>query len=153
MTVVKKLSTKHRQLMRELASGKRLGEACEGVGLSLAHASTIVNSDIFKYELNVLLRDIRARFVDTEGEKQAVEYHRDNLVNEAKASIDTIISLRDEGSSESIKLKSAQDLLNRAGVKAPEEIVATAIVETDESVKSMLSTLIARRAARDEAIE
>jgi len=116
-----KVSTRHRALMRRLIAGVPLKDAAEELGYTVARASLIANSPLFKEEKRKMEEEVYNEFVRVEGEKPSllnVEVAKKIL---SDASIDAanvlVGELRAETSRE--RQMSAREILDRSGVVAP----------------------------------
>ena len=138
----KKLNSRHRALMRELVAGATLKEAADRLGFTTVRVSQLVNSALFKSEMARMQEKIDKLFVEGEAEKPSLEAVRERLTGETGNSLNTIVSLRDNAESESVRQKSALEILDRAGVKAPTQIEASVSIEVDISVANMLETAL-----------
>lgn len=63
------------------------------------------------------------------------------LRNAAPKAAEKLVELSKTGKSETIKLASVRDILDRTGHKAPDEVVATLSVDADEGLKHMLGEM------------
>jgi len=135
----KHLSSRHRAMMRYLISGKPQGEVAELFGMTPSRFSIICNSPLFKAERTQMETEIGGQFVENEGGKVHRDAVREKLMQEALASLDTVIALRDGATSERVRQLSALEILDRAGYKAPERIEGNVEVDASEGLVNAIS--------------
>jgi len=132
-----KLNSKHRQLMRLLAIRTPMDEAARESGFTLLTARQVASSPFFKQELNKLQDAMDGVLVDE------VKFNfRTRLEGEIKESIETLVKLRDGAESEQVQMKSAAELLDRAGVKTADKFEGSMTMEADGDVFAMLQTAL-----------
>jgi len=117
-TMIDKVNSRHRALMRLLISGMRLEEAAEALQFSYQHAVLITNSPLFKAEKEKMRKDAYG---------DVVEEIKSKAKKEAPASFDTFVNLRDRGVSESEQRKCAENILKIADVDTEKVHVGVAI--------------------------
>jgi len=147
----KKINSRHRALMRLLLSGYQLSDACRTLGYSLARASLVSNSPLFKEEMNRMAEDIKKEFVETEGSKAPSDLIRVTLKEEAGESVQTLIRLRDRAQSERVQQLSAIEILDRAGYKAPEKMEHDVTVEAGQGLVDALQLVVQEMRKKNEA--
>jgi hypothetical protein len=84
--------------------------------------------------------EINGTFVQAEGEK----VHQDNisvrLKDEANASLDTLLKLRDNAGSERVRQLSAIEILDRAGYKPSDKIEGEITIDASDGLVNALKT-------------
>jgi len=134
----------HREVLRLAVLGYRPGEIARATGYSKTHISTIFNSPVFKAELEVLQQ---ARDDDTVAVAKrivgmapiAVERILE-VIKEPIYKIDGEGVKVDDRIEPSLKLKAAQDVLDRAGHKAVDKKVIAHLTKDD--LKEMKSDAV-----------
>ena len=134
----KQLNSRHRILMRLLITGMQLKDAAKEVDYNLQRAQTIVSSPLFKLEKSKMEKEIRDRYTTNESKRGLPENIRSKLQDEALFALDEIVRLRDKGTSEGIRQRSAFDILDRAGYKAPDKFEGIVAVEATEGLVNAL---------------
>ena len=149
-----KLTSRHRALMRLQVAGLPLKDAARDAGYTLARASLIVGSPLYKFEKSKMEEELRKRFIDAEGSKITVDAVRKRFKDEALNSIDKLVKLRDGAQSERVQQISAMDILDRSGYKEPEKLEVDAIVEVGEGLANALKeAVVAIRSKNGSAVE
>ena len=138
---IKSVSSRHRTLMRYLIAGKTYKEISETLGYSSARISLIANSPLFQEEMEKMRVEIDKTVVSLEGELA----HMDGgvsatLQDEARASLQTIIDLRDRASSERVKQVSALEILDRAGYSKTEKVHNTVELDVSDGLLAAIQT-------------
>jgi len=110
----KKLTSRHRALMRRLLAGMTLKEACEELGYSLSRASVIVNSELFQEEMRRMQEQLDNRFVECEGEKATVEMVRERLEKLSAKAVQTLEQCLNS-LSDNVRVSAAKEILDRSG--------------------------------------
>ncbi len=146
----KKLSSRHRAIMRRLIAGHSLKEIAEEFGYTPSRLSIIVNSTLFKKEKERMEKEIEKQFVENEGSKVQTDLVRARLAEEALPSLETIVSLRDTAQSEKVRQASAFDILNRAGYKEPIKVEASGQVEVGDGLANAIKEAVAAIRAQKE---
>ena len=138
----KKLSSRHYALMRELASGTAIGVALKLHGYSTSRGSVVINSPRFKAELEKMTQKINNISVEADGNRKSeLVRAKHKLDLEIYKSLEKLVSLRDMGVSEAVQLKSATEILDRAGLNKIEKVQLEASMEVSESLVFALGLL------------
>ena len=143
MKELDKLNLKHRNLMRELVSGATYAVAGARTGFSHPTVARLMCSPLFKQEVEILRKEVDGRFAEDLAQ-QPVNHSSFSTTIEAEvmASLTTLIEIRDDDTvSAKVRQKSATELLDRAGYKAPEEKIERVVIEADEGLKAMVQHL------------
>jgi len=134
---MKRITSRHRALMRRLLAGMTLREACEELGYSVSRASVIVNSPLFQEEMRRMQEEIDGKFVEAEGEKIHTDIVRRKLKNLAKEAINTLEGCLGDRSG-SVRVSAAKEILDRAGyVKEEKGEVEVKVVPTPGLVEAL----------------
>ncbi len=149
----KTLNDRHRKLMRLLLSGKYdLTRAAEVVGMTVARASLVSNSPLFIEEMERMRQGIADGFIKIESETE----HMDGGVTakfeeEALASLNVLISLRDGATSERVKQVSALEILDRAGYAKKEKIEGRLQLDASEGLVNAINASIQQMREKKDA--
>ncbi len=143
--VIKKINSKHRQLMMELIAGAKMKDAAARVGFSVEHAYIISTTDLFKECKAELEKDVRANFVESEGTKHSREWFKEQVNEGLPAAVATIRALSESADNESVRLKGASEIIAMAGMKQAELVEAKITIDAPDGLMSML-----RRAAEED---
>lgn len=146
-----RVTTRHRALMRRLVAGIPLQDAAEELGYTVARASLIANSPMFKEEMRRMQEEINKEFVQTEGSKVQSDLVRARIKEEALASLQTIVELRDKAQSERVRQLSAIEILGMGGYTKSEKIEAEVTVSATEGLISAIQMAIEQSAASKDA--
>jgi len=135
-----KIGPRHRALMRRLAAGMRLQEACEDIGFSISRASLVVNSPLFKAEMEKMQDDLNKGFVEAESEKisRSADPTRIALSESAEVAARTLRHALDD-ENPTIRVSAAKDILDRTGYAKEDKIKAKVLVEPSQSLIDVLS--------------
>ena len=134
---MKRITSRHRALMRRLLAGMTLREACEELGYSVSRASVIVNSPLFQEEMRRMQEEIDGKFVEAEGEKIHSDIVRRKLKNLAREAINTLEGCLGDRSG-SVRVSAAKEILDRAGyVKEEKGEVEVKVVPTPGLVEAL----------------
>jgi hypothetical protein len=98
-----KLTDRHRHMLYLAAAGERSSDIAKTVGLSPQRTSTIINSQLFRQELERLRSLIESKV-------------RLRLYTEAAAAIENLAQLRDKASEERVQLSASRTLLERVRI-------------------------------------
>lgn len=129
------LKTKHRELMRWLASGSTHAEAAARTGISKVHVTRLANSDLFKAEMK-LVQDELDREVYEKTKTTLVEIQEENL-QAAKDNLIVRIEIRDKDvESPSSRLKACDAIDRVAGIVEPEAKGNTLTIGVDDGLKA-----------------
>lgn len=108
-----KLNSKHRELMRHMAHGEKVGEAADAVGMTRGAAYVVVTSDLFKVELKRMRDTIEglsnwneAHKLDRDPVKQLLALHAPEI---ARAHIRTAL----HGESERNRITAQMSVLDK----------------------------------------
>jgi len=118
--MLKRLSPRHLEIIRNLAMGLSEKEVAEELGISPVGISRLRRDPLFESELKKLQKEIRDRTIDSctkamETLKGATEYAAEICVNSVRGELDgELIPVH-------LRLKTAWDILNQTGVKIPEK--------------------------------
>ena len=134
----KHLSTRHRALMRRLLAGQTVSQAATELGMSMGRVSIVSNSPLFKEEMAIMQKEIAGEFVKNESSKVHTDMVRTRLSEEALASLNTIVGLRDGAQSERVRQLSAIEILDRAGFKAPERVEGSVLLDASDGLMSAI---------------
>lgn len=108
MTQPQKITTKYREIMRRLTVGQSYKQIAAALNMSQSRLSVIVHSPLFQAELE----KIESRLGDS-----TVDFQK-RLQQYAAEAMTTNVDLMRNSKSESIKQKSAFDILDRAAASA-----------------------------------
>ena len=134
----KSISTRHQALMRRLLAGQTASQAATELGMSVGRVSIVSNSPLFKEEMAIMQKEISGEFVKNESSKVHTDMVRTRLSEEALASLNTIIRLRDSAQSERVRQLSAIEILDRAGFKAPERVEGSVLLDASDGLMSAI---------------
>lgn len=136
-----KINLRHRALMRRLVSGMTLSQACDDLGYSLARASIIVNSPLFKEEKEKMAREVEAGFVDAEAGRLTSDPTRlalENAKEKAARTLDGALS----DQSGTVRVSAAKDILDRTGYGKEDKIKANVLMEPSQGLLDMLTRVM-----------
>lgn len=138
-----RLGPRHRALMRRLAAGMRLQEACDDLGFSISRASLVVNSPLFKAEMEKMQADLNKGFVDAEGEKisMSTDPTRIALSDAAEIAARTLRGALDDVNP-AVRVSAAKDILDRTGYAKEDKIKAKILVEPSQSLIDVLARVV-----------
>ena len=136
-----KISSRHRALMRRLVAGMTLSQACEDLGYSLARASVIVNSPLFKEEKLKMEKEVGEGFVDAEASRLSADPTRVALDDAKEMAAKTLKGALSDQSG-SVRINAARDILDRTGYGREENIRANVLMEPSKSLLDMLSRVM-----------
>lgn len=132
---IEKIQEWHKEILRLAVLGYRPGEIANATGYSKTHISNIFNSEVFKAELEVLqaARDddsvsVAKRIV---GMAPIATERLLEVIREPIFKIDGESVKVDERIEPSLKIKVAQDILDRAGHKAIDKKVIAHLTKDD----------------------
>lgn len=128
--------------MRRLIAGVPLQDAARELGYTLAHASLIANSPLFREEMARMQQEVNKEFVKTEGSKVQSDLVRVRIKEEVLPSLQTIIDLRDKASSERVRQLSAIEILSMGGYTKSEKIETEVTVSASEGLISAIQMAI-----------
>ena len=137
----KRITTRHRALMRLLLAGYTITDAAKRLGMTVARAAVIANTPLFKKEMEELRQKIEEQFAKVEGEVATLEMARRELEKEALKSVKKLVELRDKGEKEEVQLRSAVELLNRAGLKEEKEKGVAIAISVGDGVAEVLKEI------------
>jgi len=135
-----RLNSRHRALMRKLASGFKLQDAADELGYTLVRASVIVNSPLFKAELEKMQAAINAGFVEAEATKDRDDTRIALMASREKAAKTLDGALDDE--SASIRVSAAKDILDRTGYAKEDKLKAKILVEPSPALINVIDRII-----------
>ena len=131
---LKHVNTRHRTLMRMMIAGVNPYEAGKDLGYSVAGVNLVINSPLFKEELAKMEGEVNAEFAKTEGSRAHTDLIRHKIKDEAMASLDTLVGLRDKSDSDRVRQLSAIEILDRAGYKATDKIEAEVAIDASDGL-------------------
>lgn len=140
----KALNERHRVLMRALATGHKLIEAAQIAGFTLGRASVVASSPLFKSELERMRASMNQAVVEKSAE-QFVGGARKVIFENLEKAARKVVEKLDSGESDSIQLKAASDLLDRAGIREKEKVEMTSTHITIDSATLALLDRIKQR--------
>ena len=128
---VKINDNRHRTLMRLLLKGETLSSAATQVGLTVARASVIANSPLFKSELKRLQSEADGSTVDKISEiaDPVNALFKTEALNSAKK----IIQLRDNATDVRVQKDCAIEALDRGGYRQGDKSGAGIIINVSDS--------------------
>lgn len=138
----KHINTRHRKLMRLLIAGWTLRDAAEMLGYHPKRVSQIVTSPLFKEEMAKMQEEIKKEFVETEGSKATSDIVRLRMKEEALASLETLIKLRDSSQSDRVRQLSAIEILDRAGYKPTDKVEAEIAIDASDGLCQAIATVM-----------
>ena len=146
-----KIGPRHRALMRRLAAGMRLQEACDDLGFSISRASLVVNSPLFKAEMEKMQVDLNKGFVEAEAEKvsRSADPTRIVLSDAAEVAAKTLKHALDD-ENPTIRVSAAKDILDRTGYAKEDKIKAKVLVEPSQSLLDVVSQIVEDRSKGSE---
>lgn len=143
------LNERHRVLMRALATGRTIKDAAAVAGFSINRASMVVNTPLFQNELARMRGMIESQLAKNEAAiytETRMEEARSRLAVSAPEAVDTIIGVMKSGQRDCDRLRAAQDLLDRQGLREKETVrVEQASIFIDSSTVALLEKLRARQ--------
>lgn len=132
-----KISSRHRTLMRLLISGRTLSQACEELGYTVARASVIVNSPLFKEEKDKMEKELGKGFVEAEAGKLSADPTKVALNDAKEIAVKTLKGALSDPSG-TVRVSAAKDILDRTGYAKEDKIKANVMVEPSQSLLDML---------------
>lgn len=136
-----KISPRHRALMRQLVSGRTLSQACEELGYTVARASVVVNSPLFKEEMVKMEKELSKGFVDAEAGKLSTDPTRVVLDDAKEMAAKTLKGALSDQSG-TVRVSAAKDILDRMGYGKEEKVRANVMVEASPSLLNMLGRVM-----------
>jgi len=136
----KKLSSRHRALMRRLLAGMTLKEACQELGYSEGRASLIVNSPLFQEEMEKMRKEIEGKFVEAEGEKIHIDLVRERLKRLSEKAVEALEDCLSDRSG-SVRVSAAKEILDRSGLVKEEKGETDLYVHPTPGLIEALKTL------------
>ena len=136
---VKHIRDRHYSLMRELVAGATYAQAAARTGFSAGRVATLVSTPLFKQELQNLRDKVNDEFAITEASTMGADKYDKRIEGEVMKSLETLCELRDSSTSDSVRRKSAADLLDRAGYKTTEEQTHHVTLEATVGLLEVLS--------------
>lgn len=129
------LKSKHRELMRWLASGSTHAEAAARTGISKVHVTRLANSDLFKAEMK-LVQDELDREVYEKTKTTLVEIQESNMTA-AKDNLQVRVEIRDTSTKAPASRLKACDAIDKvAGIIEPESKGTTLTIGVDDGLKA-----------------
>lgn len=132
-----KLNTRHRVLMRRLLAGWKLKEACADLGYNLNRASIIVNSPLFKEEMQRMQERLDKAFIEGEKEKLASDVVRNKLERLAEKAVDALEAAV-ERECGAVRVAAAKEILDRSGYGKTEKREVDFYVQTPDGLVDAL---------------
>lgn len=131
------LNERHRQLMREIVGGATRIQASARTGFSVSRINFLMGAPLFREEMDKMEDRVDGKFEDdlAEGTASVASI----LSEAAPKAAEALVALSETGKTESIKLASVKDILDRTGHKAAEEVVVTPGVDVEDAIKHVLS--------------
>lgn len=136
-----KISSRHRALMRLLVSGWTLSNACDALGYTVARASVVVNSPLFKEEKDKMEDALKKGFIDAEAGKLSTDPTRLALNETREMAAKTLKGALSDPSG-NVRVSAAKDILDRTGYAKEDKIKANVLVEPSQSLLDMLSRVM-----------
>lgn len=136
-----KVNSRHRALMRRLVSGMTLSQACEDLGYSLARASIIVNSPLFKEEKVKMEQEVDKGFVSAEAGRLVSDPTRLALNDAKEIAAKTLRGALDDESG-NVRVSAAKDILDRTGYVKEDKVKANVLIEPSQSLLDMLGRVM-----------
>lgn len=136
-----KLNSRHRLLMRLLISGTSQVEAAKLMGCSAVRISQLVNSELFKAEMEGMQKEIGDRFVENEAD--VITECKRRLMGMAEAATKTMEGLMAGAESEQVRAKMAESVLDRVGLKAIDKVEQKISVTVPEGLHDALKANLA----------
>jgi len=144
------ISHRHRALMRRLVAGGRLKDVCEELGFTVARASLVANSPLFKEEMARMQAQVDSGVIKLEAEKPHIDGGvRAQLEEEALASLRVIVGLRDGAKSERVQQVSALEILDRAGYAKTDKVEGKLQLEASPGLADAIQTAIREMRKKD----
>lgn len=145
----KKISGRHRALMRRLVAGMPLGDAARELGYNQARASIIKNSPLFLEEMMKMQEDINSGFVDAESSKIHTDIVRRRFDELSKVAVNTLgEGLEDE--SGHVRITAAKEILDRSGYVKEEKLKADVFVEPTPALLNLLNRIVKEKESGDD---
>lgn len=136
-----KISSRHRALMRLLVSGWTLSKACDALGYTVARASVVVNSPLFKEEKDKMEDALKKGFISAEAGKLSTDPTRVALNETRDMAVKTLKGALSDQSG-TVRVSAAKDILDRTGYAKEDRIKANLLVEPSQSLLDMLSRVM-----------
>ena len=122
---IEKVSSRHRHLMRLQLMGYTPMQMSKEVGMTAQQVSTVINSPLYLEELKRLQKEADSMTL----EKETGGSVRKFLLEESVNSLNTIRNLRDGSTEDGVRLRSATEILDRAGYTQKKETDRGTIVQ------------------------
>lgn len=136
---LKKLTGRHRIMLRLYCKGVSSTEIANHVGITQQRASTIITSERFQAAYREMTYRMDKMFAEDEVDEELHDPVRQRLKEERMNNLETIISIRDNAVAKpETRAKCAMDLLDRDGYKATEEHTVTSrVILSDDAARTL----------------
>ena len=119
--MLRKLTPKHRRIIRDLATGRDPAAIAEDLDVTADTINRLMREDpLFKSELRSLEIQLEQRLIASE-ERLSIMERLDLVAESAVTLCSDVITGQIDGVSLDLRLKSAWDVLDRTGNKAPDK--------------------------------
>ncbi|KKN42510.1 hypothetical protein LCGC14_0712710 [marine sediment metagenome] len=136
-----KISSRHRALMRRLVAGMTISQACEDLGYTVARASVIVNSPLFKEEMKKMEQEVKSGFVDAEAGRLTTDPTKLEL-DDAKVMAAKTLKGALSDMSGNVRVNAAKDILDRTGYAKEDKVRANVVIEPSQGLLDMLGRVM-----------
>jgi len=136
----KRISPRHRALMRRLASGMQPRDAAEDLGFSLARVSIVINSPLFQEELKLMQEEINSEHAKAEANRITADPVRALLSESAIKAARTLDGALSDGAG-AVRVSAAKDILDRNGYAKEDNVNMRHSVEPSEALLNLLSRM------------
>ena len=134
-----RITPRHRALMRKMAGGMTLSDACYDMGFSISRASVIVNSPLFRDELDRMTKKINDDFTQAEAEKSG-DPTRLVLSEGSEKAAKTLLGALDNDNT-AARVNAAKDILDRTGYAKEDKGKMNVVVEPSQSLLDVIGRI------------
>ena len=139
MSVPQKINSRHRVIMRLLASGMSNLEVAEAVGCTAQTVCNAKSSPMFQAELELLQVQIKSSFSEKRAEMEAGGDARQVLLGAQLRAAQGLVGMIDAPSiSPGMRMKAQTEVLDRTGLQKIEKIEVGAKIMATEGLEQML---------------
>lgn len=105
----------HHDIARRVVMGQTHRQIAGELGMSEAHVNVICRTPIFEERVTELQKELEGRFV------QSFDKVQQRLIDEQLQSVETLVTLRDDGDKDEVRLRAAQAILKSQGNDMPKD--------------------------------
>jgi hypothetical protein len=119
---ITKIVAKHREMLRRVALGEQPQEIADSMGLTKRRVNAIINSPLFKLNLEEFQAKLDADAYDVMSELRAIQPDAVDAIKDSITQLDL----------PNLRFQAARDLLNRTGATVPKQFEVKKFTESYE---------------------